>query len=295
MRILVTGATGFIGRSLVERLAARGDRLTLTSRDPAGVRPPTPDTEVVGALPELSGFDAVVGLAGEPILGRRWSAAQKARIVGSRVEGTGDVVLALERADPRPAVLVNASAIGFYGDRGDELLDERSRPGSDFLAEVCLDWEASANRARDLGVRTVLLRTGVVLGPGGGALKKMLPLFRLGLGGPIGSGAQWMSWIHRDDLVRMILFALDTPEVEGPLNGTAPNPVTGKNFTAELGRVLRRPAFLPAPGFGLRLVLGEAASMLLASQRCSADRALEFGFHFDHPELAEALAALLAR
>lgn len=295
MRILVTGATGFIGRSLVERLVARGDRLTLTSRDPVGVQPPSPETEVVGTLPELARFDAVINLAGEPILGRRWSAAQKARIGRSRVEGTRGVILALERADPRPAVLVNASAIGFYGDRGEEQLDEQSRPGSDFLAEVCVDWEASANRARELGVRTVLLRTGVVLGPGGGALKKMLPLFRLGLGGPLGSGAQWMSWIHREDLVRMILHSLDTPEVEGPLNGTAPDPVTNRTFTAELGRALHRPALLPAPSFGLRLLLGEAAGMLLASQRCSADRALELGFRFDHPELAGALAALLAR
>lgn len=289
MIVAITGGTGFIGNALVEALKARGDQVRLLSRtrgpylwDPlAG--PPPPEV--------LDGADAVVHLAGETV-SQYWTAAAKRRIRESRVVGTRNLVEGLRRMSAPPRVLVSASAVGFYGDRGDEILDESSAPGTGFLPEVSQVWEAEANAASGLGIRVVTKRTGVVLHPGGGALAKMLLPFKLGLGGRLGSGRQWMPWVHLDDQVGLTLFALDTPSLSGPVNAVAPDPVTNAEFVRALGRALRRPAVIPAPAFALKMALGEMAQIVLSSQRV-VPRALEqAGYVFRYPRLPDALAAL---
>jgi len=246
----------------------------------------------------LSDCDAVVHLAGENIFARRWNDAFKTLLRDSRVRSTQHVVQALARS-PRtlqgtPKVLVNASAIGYYGPRGDEELTEEAAPGSDALARICIEWEQAARAAEALGVRVALVRIGIVLDRQGGALAKMLTPFRLFAGGPAGSGRQWMSWIHHDDLVGLFLLALDNENATGPLNGTAPNPVTNKEFAQTLGRVLHRPSFLPTPGIALRLGLGEVAQVILEGQRVMPKRALALGYSFRFPTLEPALADVLA-
>jgi uncharacterized protein (TIGR01777 family) len=295
MNVMVTGGRGFIGNFLTGLLVGRGDKVTVVSRTPQKVRTARVNVLVEAWLPDISRFDALVHLAGEPIFGRRWSPEQKENIRTSRVSSTRRLVDALGELAPekRPKVLVSGSAIGFYGDRGEEVLGEESGPGEGFLAGVCREWEAEALRARDYGVRTVCLRTGVVLGMDGGALKQMLPPFKLGLGGPIGSGKQWMSWIHIRDLCRMILFAIDHGELDGPLNGVAPGPLTNKAFSKTLGKVLGRPALFPVPPLALRVLYGEAASILTDSQRCSSKKAEETGFDFEFREAEPALRRLL--
>jgi uncharacterized protein (TIGR01777 family) len=238
----------------------------------------------------------VFNLAGDPVASGRWTAAKKARIRDSRVLGTRNLVAALAKLEQRPRVLVSASAVGYYGDRGDETLDEQSPPGSDFLAEVCAAWEREAAVARELGIRVVPIRIGVVLGRGGGALAKMLLPFRLGVGSPLGSGNQYMPWIHLDDLVDLMLFAADRETVVGPLNGTAPHPATNRQFTYALGRAVGRPTFLPAvPGVALKLLAGEFAEVLLASQRAMPQAALAAGYAFRYPALEAALQAILSQ
>lgn len=303
MRVTVTGATGLIGRALLPALRARGDEVTALSRDPAragdllGVPvvawEPMEEPAPPGAL---AGRDAVVHLAGESIA-QRWSlrarrAIRESRRLGTRnlVEGLGEVP-----APQRPSVLVSGSAVGYYGPRGEEPVDEEAPPGGDFLAAVCLAWEQEAHRAQEQGLRVVRLRTGVVLDPAGGALQRMLPPFRLGLGGPIGSGRQYVSWIHPRDLVALILLALDRPELRGALNGTAPEPVTNRELARGLGRVLHRPALTPVPGLALRGLYGQMATMLTSGVRALPARALVLGFSFEHPELDGALADLLGR
>jgi uncharacterized protein (TIGR01777 family) len=294
MNVLVTGGRGFIGSFLTGLLVARGDHVTIVSRAPDRARTARANERVVGWLPPLEGFDAVVHLAGEPIFGKRWSAQQKENLRTSRVSSTRKLAQSLADlpASQRPRVFVSGSAIGYYGDRGDELLDEGCGPGDDFLAGLCQEWEEAA---REAGVRTVLLRTGIVLARGGGALARMLPPFRLGLGGPIGSGRQWMSWIHRRDLARLILHAVDDERLSGPVNGTAPEPVRNRDFARALGRALHRPALFPVPVVALRLVLGEVAKILADSQRCAPARALDSGFEFEFPALDGALRQLLAK
>lgn len=292
MKILITGATGFIGSFLTGLLVARGDRVSIVSRDPEHVRNARSNCTVVGWLPDLSGYDAVVNLAGESLFGKRWSPEQRALIHDSRQSATERLVAALKEASPRPPVLVSASAVGIYGDRKDEVLGELDALGSDFLAQVCRDWEAAAMAAEEFGVRTTLVRIGVVLGHGG-ALEKMLPPFKSGLGGPIGSGRQWLSWIHIRDLCRLILRAVDDDSMRGAYNGCAPTPVTSREFARCLGRALHRPAFIPAPAFILKLVLGDVAQLLTDSQRCSAERVLATGFEFEFGELEPALCKLL--
>lgn len=295
MRVLVTGGSGFVGNFLTGVLVAKGHYVTDVTRNPERVRTARANVEVTGWLPDLSKFDAVVHLAGEPIFGGRWNDAKKRAIRESRIESTQRIVEGLAAADPRPPVLVCASAVGIYGDRGDEELTEESSLGDDFLASVCRDWEQAATAAEPLGVRTVRLRIGIVLGTTGGALRQMLTPFRLGLGGPIGSGRQWMSWVHIRDLCRLILHAIETEDLSGALHGTAPNPVRNREFARTLGGVLRRPAFLPTPVFALKLALGEVAEVLTASQRCLAKKAEGSGFTFEFPELEKALRHLLHR
>jgi uncharacterized protein (TIGR01777 family) len=242
----------------------------------------------------LEGVDAVVHLAGESI-GRRWSAAVRSRILESRVRGTRLLADTLASLSRPPELLVSASAVGYYGDRGDEPLDESSPPGDDFLAGVAEAWENAANPAAEAGIRVVHPRFGVVLSPAGGALKRMLPAFRLGAGGRLGSGRQWMSWISIDDAVDALRFVIDTPALAGPIDFTAPEPVTNAEFTRVLGRLLRRPPFLAVPAAALRFLFGEMADRtLLASQRARPARLLGAGFSFRHPTLEDALAALLA-
>jgi hypothetical protein len=302
VRILITGATGFIGSHLVRRLLAEGHAVVALTRHVEGARRVLParcecHTWNPAASPEaavLRGADAVVHLAGEGIADRWWTPARKQAIRESRVTGTRALVRALAAlpAAARPATLLTASAIGYYGDRGDEELDEHSAPGSDFLGEVCTGWESEARAAEELGTRVAVIRIGVVLGKDGGALQKMLLPFRFGFGGRLGSGRQWMSWIHLDDLVGLFAFAIGHTEVRGVLNGVAPAPVTNAEFTAVLGRVLHRPAVLPVPAFALRLALGEMAVMLLASQRVLPRAAERRGFKFRYPEIGPALADL---
>ena len=301
MRITVTGATGLIGTKLVASLRARGDEVTVLSRRPEDARRLL-GVDAVGWDPEtepapvggLAGRDCVLHLAGEPIA-QRWTQESKERIRSSRELGTARLVEGLEQSQSHPRVLVTASAVGYYGARADELLDEDAPPGTGFLAGVCEAWERAAAAAADLGVRTVTLRTGVLLDRADGALARMLPPFRLGLGGPVAGGRQYISWIAPDDVVRMYLAALDDPEWSGPVNATAPEPVTNREFAHALGRVLHRPTLLPIPTFGLQALYGEMASVVTTGQRALPVRALERGFVFRHPAIDGALRAALSR
>ena len=300
MKALVTGGTGFVGRQLLELL----DRPTVLSRDVSrGQRAVGQSAgRVVGWDPQagpppteaFEGVDVIFHLAGESVAEGRWTSAQKARIRESRVVGTQNLVAGIARAEPRPRVLVSASAVGYYGDRGEEELTEASAPGDDFLADVCVEWERAARVAEQHGVRVVLARTGSVLGQGG-ALAKMLTPFKLGAGGPLGNGRQWMPWIHVADLARLYLHAADTTSIQGPMNAVGPHPVRNSEFTKALGRALHRPAFMPAPYLGLRLVFGEFAKVLFASQRVIPQVAIDTGFHFEYPQIAAALAEILKR
>jgi len=301
MRLAVTGATGRIGARLVAALRERGDDVCVLSRDPGRAREAL-GVEAVGWRPEqepapaaaLAGRDGVVHLAGEDVA-QRWTEAAKRRIRTSRELGTRNLVAGLRAADPRPAVLVSASGVGWYGPHGDEELDEGAPAAGDFLAQVCAVWEREAAAAEELGVRVVRVRTGIVLDRHGGALKRMLPFFRLGVGGPVAGGEQWMPWIHLDDLAGMYLQALDDPAWTGPFNGTAPEPVRNKEFSRALGRALRRPAIAPVPAFAVRVLYGEMADIVVHGQRAVPERARALGFPFRHPRLDEALRDALAR
>jgi uncharacterized protein (TIGR01777 family) len=280
MNTLITGSTGLVGRSLVAFLTSGGHHVTRLAR---------------GWTEIPTGVDGVVHLAGEPIVGR-WNRAKKRRILESREEGTRRLCEALARMETPPRVLVSASAVGFYGDRRDEVLTEESRGGTGFLPDVCRAWEAGCAPARERGIRVVHPRIGVVLSGAGGALGKMLPLFRLGLGGRIGDGRQWFSWVALDDLIGIILHALVTESLEGPVNAVAPRAVTNAEFTRALARVLGRPAVIPVPGFALRAVFGESAdAMLLAGQRVDPARLRASGYVWRYPDLDGALRHLLGR
>jgi len=296
MRVAVTGATGFVGRRLVEALVRRGDRVVALGRHPErmsfGTGVECLAFDPAGAAPQpdaFAGADAVIHLAGESISGR-WTPEKKRLIRESRTAGTALVVASLADLPQRPRALISASAVGFYGSRGDEALVETSAPGTGFLPEVCAQWEAAALAARDLGIRTVCLRTGIVLGAGGGALAAMLPPFRFGMGGPFGSGRQFVPWIHLDDLVNMYLFALDG-DIDGPINAVAPDYATSARFAQALGSAIGRPALIPAPGFALHIVLGEFASTLLDSQLVIPARAEDAGFAWQYRFLEAAMIA----
>jgi len=292
MRVLLSGASGLIGSALARRLAASSEVVRLVRRDPLSAAKEIRWDPAAGRIEpkQLEGFDAVVHLAGENIGAGRWTAAKKASIRASRVEGTSLLAKTLAGLNQPPKVLVSASAVGYYGDRGEEKLDESSGPGTGFLAEVCRAWEEAAMTAAEADVRVVLARFGVVLSPEGGALARLLPLFRFGLGGRLGSGRQYMSWIALEDAVGAIAFALENDSLRGPVNVSSPQPVTNREFTQTLGRVLRRPTLLHAPSIALRAVLGEMADeMLLASVRVYPRRLLEAGFSFSKPDLEAAL------
>jgi uncharacterized protein len=295
MRVAMTGATGFIGRELCAALLRDGHQVVALTREPQRAQAVLPGAEVAAwgdAPAALPAVDAVVNLAGESVAGR-WSEAKKRRMRDSRIAGTRRLVAAIEAAAARPAVLVSASAVGYYGDRGEEMLTEASSAGSDFLAQLCQDWEAEARRTEALGLRVALLRLGVVLDRNGGALAQMLTPFRLGAGGPLGSGRQWFPWAHRADVVGLFRFALEKPEATGAINAVAPQLVRQGEFAAALGQALRRPAFVPTPAFALRLLFGEFAETLLGGQRVLPERAEALGYSFRFPQLAPALRAIL--
>ncbi len=293
MKWTVAGGSGFIGTRLVAHVASRGDDVEVVSRTPSKVTGlPAGARAVAWEGLDVSGRDAVVNLAGKSLFDERWNDRVKDEIVRSRVDTTRAVVDAIGRASPRPRVLVNGSAVGWYGPRGDDELDETAPPGEDFLSRTCVAWEAEAMRAREHGVRVVTLRTGVALGREDGALPRMALPFKLFVGGRVGSGAQWMPWIHVDDLVRLIVFCVETPSVEGPVNAAAPNPLRNVEFAKALGRALGRPSWLPAPAFALRLALGEVATLVVEGQRAVPRKALAQGFPFRFPTAEGALADL---
>jgi uncharacterized protein (TIGR01777 family) len=300
MRVTLTGATGRIGAQLVAELRRRGDDVTVLSRDPDRARAAL-GVEAAAWSPErepapvaaLAGRDGVIHLAGEDVA-QRWSADAKRRIRTSRELGTRNLVAGLRAADPRPGALVSSSAVGWYGPRGDEKVDEDVPAADDFLAGVCAVWEREAVAAEELGMRVVRVRTGIVLDKDGGALEKMLPFFKLGVGGPVAGGKQWMPWIHVDDLVGIYLRALDDAAWTGAVNATAPEPVRNKDFSHALGRALHRPAFAPVPGFAVRVLYGEMADIVVNGQRAVPARTQALGYSFRHPDLDEALRSALA-
>ena len=299
MRVAVTGATGLIGRRLVAALREHGDEPAVLSRDPdrasAALGVPAfawSPLEAPAPSAALANCDGVVHLAGENVA-QRWTAQAKRAIRDSRVGGTSNLVAGLRAAQPRPRVLVSASAVGYYGPRGDERIDESAAPGQDFLAEVCTEWEREARLAGELELRVATLRTGVVLDREGGALAKMLPPFRAGVGGPVAGGNQYVPWIHVEDVVGLYVAALHDERWEGAVNASAPEPVTNREFSAALGRALHRPAILPVPALALRALYGEMADIVTEGQRAIPARALALGFEFRHTDVDEALRAAL--
>lgn len=301
MRVLITGASGLIGSTLADRLLARSDEVVGLSRSPEKARESNPTVRWFAWEPTLErppeeafdGVDGVVHLLGEPI-NQRWKGEAKQRILESRRSGTHNLVQAIGGLERKPGVLVSQSAIGYYGDRGDSIIDESAGPGTDFAAEVTVAWEQAAHEADGL-LRLVVVRTGLVLDPRDGLLKQLLPPFKLGVGGPIAGGEQYMSWVHVDDEVGLLLWALDNDQVSGTINATAPNPATNKELSKALGRVLRRPAITPVPGFALSLILGsELAETVKGGQRVLPRRALDQGYSFEQPELEPALRDLLS-
>jgi uncharacterized protein (TIGR01777 family) len=303
MTILLSGASGMLGSAIGEALRQRGTDVLRLKRQPTNAADELHWNPVTGEIDttRLEGIDAAIHLSGANVAARRWTAAYKREMTESRVATTRVLSEALARLKQPPQVLVTASAVGFYGDRGDEILDEDSLAGHGFFPELCRAWEAAARPAQNAGIRVVHLRLGMVIGPDGGAMARLAPIFRLGLGGPLGDGRQWMSWISEQDAVSAALFALGNPSLEnlgliGPVNAVAPEPATNSAFTRELGRAVHRPAIVPAPAFALRLAFGEMAdAALLASTRAVPKRLLEAGFAYSHPTLARAFAAAISK
>ena len=303
MKILIAGGTGFLGRQLTAALVQDGHDIVVLTRgqsDRSGARTRAvawhPNGEIGPWAAEIDGAGAIVNLAGEPIAARRWTDAQKQRILDSRVQATRSLVAAIRGAAAAPPVFVSGSAVGYYGPLGDEVATEETPAGSDFLARVCEQWEKEAMRAASDRTRVACIRTGIVLEKDGGALPQMLPPFRFGAGGPVGSGRQYWPWIHRDDWIALVRWAIATPAAAGALNATAPHPVTNAEFARALGRAMHRPAFMPAPGFALRLLLGEMAdALLLSGQNAVPARATRGGFQFRYKDVDEALRAIFAR
>lgn len=297
--VLITGATGFIGHKLCEQLLARGYQITALSRQSdVDVRARCGRVTPVGSLDQLRqgpGFDAVINLAGEGIAEKRWSKARKQALRDSRIALTEELVTILRSCRKLPQVLVSGSAVGYYGAQGDRRVDEHTEPHDEFSHRLCRDWEQAAAALADDGVRVCYSRTGVVAGPDGGFLERLLPIFRLGLGGPVGSGEQYMPWVHRDDVVNALIWMLETSTARGPYNVVSPNPVRNRELTRTLGKVLGRPAVLPAPALAMKLAFGEMSRLLLTGQRAVPERLLAEGFEFRRPDLEEALADSVRR
>ena len=298
MKVLVTGASGFVGRRVVAQLLQKNIEVVVLTRNlPKAVIILGSDCQYVQWMDmttpppaeAFDGVDAVINLMGENIGGKKWDESQKKKIYDSRINSTRLLVDAIKALPKKPRALINASAVGIYGNRGDETLDENATSGSDFLAGVCKDWEAEANKARDMKIRVVLMRTGVVLGKGGGALTKMLPIFKLGLGGRLGSGKQYMSWIHVDDLAAMYVHAVMDPTMDGPYNATSPYPATNAEFTKALGKRLKRPTLFPAPEFAIRKALGEMSTIVLDGQKVVPNKFKEKKFQFKSATLEKTL------
>ena len=305
MKIAISGATGFVGSRLVERLHTEGHRILVLTRNTTFAQKvfPSqafPNLEIIAYTPSVSGSwqdsiagcDGVVNLAGEPIAEGRWTPERKQEILNTRKLGTQKIVEAIAKANPQPTVLVNTSAIGYYGTSETASFDEDSASGNDFLAQVCQDWEAEASKVKDTNVRLVILRFGIVLG-NGGALGKMITPFKLFAGGPIGSGQQWFSWIHLDDIVSLIIQALTKPTMEGVYNATAPQPVRMNDLSTTMGNVMNRPSWLPVPGFAIEAILGDGAKVVLEGQQVLPKRTLESSFEFQYPNLPSALKQIL--
>ncbi len=303
MKVAVTGATGFVGSRLVERLQQEGHQILILTRDPERAKRrfgSATNLEIIGYNPlasgewqtQISGCDGVVNLAGAPIAEERWTPERKQEILDSRKLGTEKIVAAIAQANPRPTVLVNSSAIGYYGTSETATFDETSGAGHDFLAEVCQAWEAAAESVKRYGTRLVILRTGIVLGDGG-ALAKLLFPFRLFAGGPLGSGRQWFSWIHIDDLVNLIVQSLTRPEIEGVLNATAPQPVRMAELCQTLGQILHRPSWLPVPAIALEALLGDASKVVLEGQQVLPKRTQSFGIDYQYTNVRQALQDLV--
>lgn len=304
MRIFLTGATGLIGVPLVERLRERGDTAVVLTRSAAAARPKFGQgVELVEGNPleagpwmkAVDGCQGVINLVGEPVFARRWNAAQKQRLRDSRVKSTQHVVQAIGQAQQQPGVLVSASAIGFYGNVPEGDVTERSPRGHDVLADLCVDWEQAALAAEPLGVRVAIVRVGVVLAKEGGALKTMALPFKLGLGGPVGRGRQWVSWIHLEDMVGIFLAALDNPAARGPINGVGPAPLRNKEFSQSLARALHRPCLFPVPPPALRLLLGEVSMVVSGGQRVLPQAAQSLGYAFRYPTCDAAMQALFGK
>jgi len=301
MRVVITGGSGLIGSAVAKDLGSAGHEVVVLTRDPSQVGPLPPGTRAVqwdGKTPQgwgtlLDGDTAILHLAGDPIAEGRWTEEKKRRIRRSRVESGQAVLAAIRQAKSRPRALLQGSAVGYYGACGDEIVTEEHAPGDDFLARVCVEWEASTAEVAALGIRRPVLRTGIVLSREGGALPKMALPFRLMAGGPMGGGRQWVPWIHIVDEVGAIRFLLEREDADGPFNLSAPEPLTNRDFSRALGRALSRPSFAPAPGFALRLLLGEMAEALLHGQRAVPQRLLDLGYVFRYPEAAGALRNLV--
>jgi hypothetical protein len=300
MKVAITGATGFVGSRLVERLSAEGHQILVLTRNLAAAQKVFPNLEIVAYTPTASGAwqeaialcDGVVNLAGEPIAEKRWTPQQKQEILNSRKLGTQKIVEAIAKANPKPKVLVNASAIGYYGTSETASFDETSPPGKDFLAEVCQAWEAEAQKVTQAGVRLVILRLGIVLGQGG-AIAKMIAPFKVFAGGPLGTGRQWFSWIYLDDLVNLIIQALTKPEMEGVFNATAPNPVRMSELAQTMGEIMQRPSWLPVPSFALETLLGEGAMVVLEGQQVLPQRTQASGFNYQYSTVKQALKEIV--
>lgn len=292
MKIIVGGASGFIGKALIRVLSERNHTCRVVSRRPSGDGERAIAWDDSGLPEAIGSSDVVINLAGAPVLGGRWTDQRKHQIITSRVRTAERIAGIIGALEKKPKVWINASAVGYYGDRGDEILNESSAAGAGFLAEVSQAWETALFKD-ELDVRRISLRIGVVLGREGGAMKKLLLPFKLGLGGPIGTGRQWMPWIHMDDVLGLIDFVIQNEGISGPLNVTAPGPLTNREFSKTLARVLRRPAVLPTPAWGIRMIFGEAAEVILGSQRAVPDSALKSGYTFKFPVLEQAFEDLL--